>query len=177
MATFLTDDLQETPLPPREEAQRALSRYIKVHDMRQTNERRTVLDQAYTIKQPFSAEELRQAVAQTQTAVTMATIYNCLDLFAKIGLVTRVLWGDRVRYARTLGEPPVQVLQCCTLCEAVTLLEGSALEQPLERVHFVRFKPQTTIVCSNGLCAKCRATETRLKNAYLRKHWWGEDEF
>lgn len=164
-------------LSPLEEAQRSLRRYIKAHALRNTPERRLVLERAYTIEQPFSAEALRQDVAQTHMVVSMATIYNCLDLFAKLGLVARVLWGDHVVYARTLGEPPVRVLQCCTLCGKVVRLDGSGLDAALDGVPFVRFRRQATIVCSNGLCAQCRSTETRLRNSYLKHHWWEEEEF
>lgn len=162
---------------PIEEAQRTLKRYLKTHSLRATTERRVVLEHAYTMKHPFSVEELRIDVEQANMSLSAATVYNCLELFVKIGLVVQVPWKGRMRYERVLGEPPVHALQRCTACNTIERLDGSEIEASLERVPFVRFKPQVTVVCSTGLCSKCRAAETRLRNNYLREHWWEEDEF
>ena len=70
------------------DAKAVLTQYIESRGLRKTQERYAILEAVYGFNEPFSIEDLSNALME-KCQVTLPTLYRTLDLFITLGLVIR----------------------------------------------------------------------------------------
>lgn len=84
-----------------------LDQFLELKGYRRTQERYTILEEIYsrTDHFHFDAHELREILLAKDFHLSMATVYNTLELFAEAGLIKKHQFGNgaSAHYERTLG--------------------------------------------------------------------------
>ncbi len=84
-----------------------LNQFLEVKGYRRTQERYTILEEIYAKNDHhhFDANELRETLIQKGFHLSMATVYNTLELFVEAGLIKKHQFGGQAasHYERTVG--------------------------------------------------------------------------
>ena len=84
-----------------------LDQFLELKGYRRTQERYTILEEIYshTEHYHFDAYQLREILMASGFHISMATIYNTLDLFVEAGLIKKHQFGTNAsfNYERALG--------------------------------------------------------------------------
>ena len=81
------------------DAKAVLTQYIESRGLRKTQERYAILEAVYGFNEPFSIEDLSNALME-KCQVTLPTLYRTLDLFITLGLVIRHTQKDVQHYEK-----------------------------------------------------------------------------
>lgn len=91
-------------LDQMDEVREAFSKFLKRRNQRQTPERFSVLEEAYSNDDHFDADELFLRLRQKGTSVSRATVYNTLELLLECDLVIRHQFGkNQAKYERAFS--------------------------------------------------------------------------
>ena len=91
-----------------EEVVSIFKRNIERDNLRNTPSRITILKAAYSHKGHFNAETIYNAIKDDAQSVSLATVYNTLELLQQYGLVRTHKFGNQhTEYEATLGYAPV----------------------------------------------------------------------
>lgn len=150
-------------------AKALLSQYIKEHRLRNTLERTALLEQIYSYHTPFSPDDLMQAM-EGKVRLSMGTVYNSLALFERLGLVVRVLYGQKTLYEKSRGERFLHFYRFCIHCGKVERASAGRMEAALQELHYTRFSALSLSMCASGICSTCRAALTKTHNQYISEH-------
>jgi len=84
-----------------------LDQFLELKGFRRTQERYTILEEIYSRHDHhhFDANQLREILLEKGFHLSMATVYNTLELFAEAGLIKKHQFGNSPasHYERTLG--------------------------------------------------------------------------
>ncbi|TAF26377.1 MAG: transcriptional repressor [Runella slithyformis] len=84
-----------------------LNQFLELKNYRRTQERYTILEEIYrhTGHYHFDAYQLRETLENKGFHLSMATVYNTLELFEEAGLVKKHQFGEQSasHYERTVG--------------------------------------------------------------------------
>lgn len=84
-----------------------LDQFLELKGYRRTQERYTILDEIYSHQghHHFDAHQLREILLSKGFHLSMATVYNTLELFVEAGLIKKHQFGNSPasHYERTLG--------------------------------------------------------------------------
>lgn len=149
-----------------EQARAQLVQYIKEHRLRNTVERMALLECIYRRRGPFSPEDLVRDMEE-RMKLSMGTVYNCISLFERLGLIVRVLCGPRMLYERRLGERFVHFYRHCVHCGKVVRESADTVEEALQTLQYTRFTALSMSMCADGICSNCRTALTKAHNQYL----------
>ncbi|MDF7820899.1 transcriptional repressor [Runella sp. MFBS21] len=139
-----------------------LDQFLELKGYRRTQERYTILEEIYshTEHYHFDAYQLREILMASGFHISMATIYNTLDLFVEAGLIKKHQFGTNAsfNYERALGSGQhdhVVCLDCHHIKEfcdpRVSNIENSVGEWFMTRVlqHSLVFYGH----CTDELCS------------------------
>lgn len=137
-------------------AREILQNWLEAHHKRNTVERFFVLEEIYSLIMPVDVDTLHKLVCEEFGAVSLTTVYNCLDLFYEIGLVRRIelVSGGMKFYERKLGQVPRGYVICreCGKLKAITI-ENTLSEVNSKLPH--RFALEDVQLVASGLCPSC----------------------
>jgi Fe2+ or Zn2+ uptake regulation protein len=104
-----------------------------------------------------SAEEVREAIADSLPGTSTPTVYATLDLLAELGLVRRLHAGGGPTLYDSRTEDHHHAV--CRACGRVEDIDSAADVKPVSRAARRRgFKAEAVEVVVSGLCAECAAT-------------------
>ena len=87
-----------------EEVKKILDKHLELKGQRKTPERYAIINEIYSFKHHFDADELYSQMIKKKYRVSRATIYNTLDLLVSLELVTRHVFKDNLaKYEKSFG--------------------------------------------------------------------------
>jgi len=135
--------------------------YLKQHKHRKTPERYAILEKIYSYEGHFNADILFN-IMTTEYRVSLATIYNTLDLLIDCKLVIKhQLGGQFAQYEKTFGNSTHHHL-ICTRCGKVKEFSDNQLRLSIQNRKFAHFQTSHYSLYMYGLCQKCKVA---LKNS------------
>lgn len=150
------------------EARRLVEEYLRVRHARVTAERLAMAEAICSFDGHFSIEDLCSLLTERKFRVSMATLYNNLQLMVEAGVATCHTFGTRVLYECALGVPPH--FHCiCKDCGKVIDLADARLLHHVQNTRVKGFKLDYARIYFYGLCTQCRALRTRKANKLLKK--------
>lgn len=141
------------------DAKAVLTQYIESRGLRKTQERYAILEAVYGFNEPFSIEDLSNALME-KCQVTLPTLYRTLDLFITLGLVIRHTQKDVQHYEKCYGEKGFFQM-VCVHCGKTIPFRSAALVDALRDSKYPRFRPVNATVCVYGSCAACNSRLAR----------------
>ncbi len=140
-----------------DKANKVLAEYIREHHLRSTIERTTILRYICKYKTSFSAEQLIQDVCQTEH-LSIATIYNTLDLFVRCRLISKLpahVGSPCDMYELVLLQGN-QLSFFCTNCGREITFQDKAIDDIIRGKRFSNFNMHHFSLRVYGTCKKCR---------------------
>tara|TARA_Y100000768_G_C23403904_1_gene418578 strand:+ start:41 stop:478 length:438 start_codon:yes stop_codon:yes gene_type:complete len=87
-----------------EQVKKILNKHLELKGLRKTPERYAIIDEIYSFKHHFDADELYSQMIKKKYRVSRATIYNTLDLLVNLELVSRHIFKDNLaKYEKSFG--------------------------------------------------------------------------
>ena len=87
-----------------EEVKKILDKHLELKGQRKTPERYAIINEIYSFRHHFDADELYSQMIKKKYRVSRATIYNTLDLLVSLELVTRHVFKDNLaKYEKSFG--------------------------------------------------------------------------
>ena len=135
----------------------AFNSYLKEHKLRETYERKVVIQALSQCQGYFDAGSLAKIISSGGERVSKATLYNTISLLVKAGLVRRQQFADGQHiYECTLRMPSGnQSYLICNECGKITDLRSSTVTKMLDEMKFGSFSPEYISMSVYGTCARC----------------------
>ncbi len=133
----------------------ALDAYLAKKSLKQTKQRRQIVEHFISLNNHLSAEELHEAVRKDGLTIGLATIYRTLNLLADAGLAEQKSFGEG-RFVYEINMPGAHhdhliCLDCGTVIEFEND-EIEALQEKVAQVH--QFKLTSHRLDLHGHCEK-----------------------
>ena len=150
-----------------EERLREWEQILEAHGMRVTPQREAILRYLASARTHPTAQEVYQAVRKVFPRVGRATVYNTLNLMARLGLLTEVRRQEgAVRYETDVS-PHANLI--CLRCGRV---EDAPLVAPVQvtTAEVGSFQTQSVRVDFYGYCAQCQEEIRQQEEAIADTH-------
>lgn len=146
-----------------DDAKDVLTGYLDKKRQRKTPERFALLKKIAEYDGHFDAEQLYSAMAESYR-VSLATVYNNLELFLDAGLITRHHFaGQTTQFEKTFGEQTHHHL-ICSKCGKVKEFTDIKIKSMIQSKEFAKFSPSHYSLYLFGLCSNCsKANKTIVK--------------
>lgn len=140
-----------------QEAVSRFSDYLKAHGKRCTTERFRILKCIYNETKHFDAHKLYADLEKESFHVSLATIYNTLEVLCECGLLRRHRF-DNVNSEYELAQSS-HIHLVCNICGKVCEVDGSEMQISLEKVCGGGFQPAYYTTYVYGVCEDCKNHE------------------
>ena len=148
---------------------RILDNYLEMNNHRKTPERYTILKAIYSINGHFTLEELNEKLAtELGFPVARATLYNTINLFLELRLVTRHRFHGATKYEACYDNNN-HCHQICTMCGKVTEVKAPEIIEAVEGIRLKRFRKDGFSLYVYGVCSSCQTKLTRQKKQLKEK--------
>ena len=138
------------------------TQYLKEHKHRKTPERYAILEHIFSYDGHFNADILFNMM-QNDYRVSLATVYNTLDLLLEAKLIIKhQLGGQFAQYEKTFGNNTHHHL-VCTNCGKVKEFSDKQLRISIQSRKFVHFYSTHYTLYLYGLCHKCKLSVKNIK--------------
>ena len=138
-----------------------LDHYLETNKHRKTPERYAVLRAVYATEGHFTLDELGEILSEKyKFPVSRATLYNTLNLFLELRLVTRHRFQGSTKY-EACYETGDHCHQICTMCGKVTEVRAPGVAEVINQMHLKRFRKDGYTLYVYGICSTCQAKITR----------------
>ena len=145
--------------------ERILDNYLEMNHHRKTPERYKILKAIYDIHGHFTLEELNGKLASDMGfPVSRATLYNTLNLFLELRLVTRHRFHGSTKYEACYDNNS-HCHQICTICGKVTEVKSPEIINAVESMHLKRFRKDGFTLYVYGVCSVCQSKMTKRKKS------------
>lgn len=132
--------------------------YLQKKKHRKTPERFAILKQIFNNEGHFDADMLYNAM-QNDYRVSLATIYNTLELLLDCGLIVKHPFaGQTAQFEKTLGNSIHHHL-VCTKCGSVKEFSDKKIRTVVQSKTFTGFESSHYSLYLYGICKKCRNQE------------------
>lgn len=139
-----------------------LNQYVLAQNKRPSKVRDQVLEQAFLLPQPFTAEQLEKACQPLR--ISTGTVYNSLNLFVSAQILhctTRQRGKAATEYEWMTGSPTrMQVI--CEKCGRISDFHDKAIDRLIQERRYSNFVLQHYSLYVYGECKVCRG-RNRLK--------------
>lgn len=128
--------------------------YLAKHKHRKTPERFAILEKIYAFEGHFDAETLFESM-QNEYRVSLATVYNTLDLLLESGLVIKHQFdGLSAQYEKALGSN-IHNHSVCIVCGKVKEFTDKKIRKAIQSKEFANFQSTHYSLYIYGVCKKC----------------------
>ena len=128
---------------------------------RKTPVRFAILERVYAYEGHFKAEDLHKAMSE-EYRVSLATVYNTLELLLECHLVVKHQFGDQIaQYEKTFGSLIHHHL-VCSKCGKIKEFSDKAIRAAIQNKKFVHFQMSHYSLYLYGLCSKCKSELSKL---------------
>lgn len=136
-----------------QEAVTRFSEYLKSHRKRCTPERFRILKCIYGIKDHFDAHTLYAELEKDAYHVSLATIYNTLEVLCECGLLRKHRFESVNSEYELARSSHIHLI--CNDCGKVREVSGEAIEGFLGHNAFAAFTPAYHTTYVYGTCSTC----------------------
>lgn len=136
----------------QEAAQQKLADYLKRTGRRNTTERREILRAAGLLTSGFTAEDLLKKVDESGVRVSVATVYNTIDLLISAGVLARTFSREGSRYRLLPGNSHHLV---CLTCGKIKEMRDQSFGEVLRARHYSAFTATYFEMTVYGVCSAC----------------------
>lgn len=145
-----------------EELENILTQYMTEHKMRKTAERYAVLDQICQQKHKFTAEKLHEELNRN-FPVSLATVYNTLQLLEKCNIVHRIekTAGETHTHYERAKRRGILMQLICTNCGRKQDFYDKNITSAVNMHKFNNYTPANFSLYVYGTCKYCHKTMTR----------------
>ena len=135
-------------------AKQRFTEFLEAKKLRKTPERFKILEAIYSQSTFFAAEKIREFL-QKDFRVSLATIYNTLELLLQCNLIIRHTFDLRVvRYEKTpFGSS--HYYRICMQCGSYKEFTDLKLKKRISFKEFSAFKTMHHSLYFYGICKKC----------------------
>ncbi len=134
---------------------RVLNAYIWEQKLRHTMERETVLEIVCSLPQPFQPMQVIAAAAVKR--ISQATVYNCLSLFEKIGIIHLLERKTRSKAQYEVITTHTNRLRLiCKKCGRESEFKDLAITNAVRLRKYSNFTPEHFTIFVYGECKHCR---------------------
>ena len=141
-----------------------LNQYVLSHNKRPSKVRNEVLEQAFLLPQPFTADQLMEACKEQR--ISTGTVYNSLQLFVSAQIlhsITRQRGQAATEYEWMIGgQTRMQII--CQKCGRVSDFHDKAIERLIQERRYSNFVLQHFSLYVYGECKLCRKRNTQKEN-------------
>lgn len=148
---------------PIEKALKVFREYLKKKNMRQTMERENILRKIYTFQGHFDIETLQEALEEDNFHVSLATLYNTLEVLMDSGLIVRHQFGTHAPKYERLERAQNYWQLVCSQCGEVREFKENNLSQEIKTKKIPKFTVGFGVIYVYGICSKCRYANNRKK--------------
>lgn len=146
-----------------------LTKYLEENHLRKTPERFAILDAIYSANTHFTIRELGIRLEENHFPVSVATLYNTINLFIKLRLVGSHKLNTTTVYEASYNKENT-IRQICKVCGKMQELRAPMVVRSIEETHLHRFRMSGFALHIYGTCSTCQAKMTRLKNKTAKKN-------
>lgn len=165
--TFYGSMSEEIVNSAKQQANHLLEEYLHLRGLRLTAEREAIVDAIYDCEGHFAIEALSTLLEQRRFRVSLATLYNNMEMLVDAGLVWRHYFCSSVLYERSIGTPP-HFHRICMACGQAEDYFSERLAHHVGNARIRAFKTDYSHIYLYGICTKCAAAQRR-KNKKLLK--------
>ncbi len=135
----------------------AFSAYLKNNGLRETFERRVIVDAVSEYTTHFDLDSLAKSIEDKGKHISRATLYNTISLLIKADLVRRQQFADGQYHYNSINTLPSgnQLHLICNVCGKVTDLRNNSVIKELGNMKFGTFSPEYISLSVYGTCARC----------------------
>ncbi len=128
--------------------------FLNERNCRHTPERDIVLRKALEWNKHFSIDELYQALSQSGTIVSRATVYNTVELLCEAQILRRIHVDlRRVRYEQLENTNYIHLV--CNECGKIKEVRDNGLTAHMNARSFTAFHSSYFTICVYGICNAC----------------------
>lgn len=153
------------------EAIELLKAHIETHGKKYTIERETILSKIYHLSTPVDTETLHKMLEEDGMHLSLATVYNTLQLLVKEIHVVKQIdlnGGKQAFYERTLGIGK-HFYVVCNKCGTLTSVQNEELMKQIENLCPKQFKIEDTTLLMTGYCHKCQMAIRKAEQRRIEK--------
>ena len=138
--------------------------FLLANDLRQTRERKAILQAVNGIDGTFTIEDLQEVMMEKNFHVSTATLYNTTLLLVKANLLVRHPFSSSSAVFERIYDERPRSFQVCNQCHHITLIKSRELSAAVQSYKPRRFSISHRITYIYGVCPKCeRAMKQKLK--------------
>lgn len=136
-------------------AKQIFTEYLEANRCRKTVERYAILERVYAYRTHFDAETLFNDM-KDNFRVSLATVYNTLELLLKCKLVVKHQFGNQpAQYEKACNNNVHQHL-ICTNCGKISEFTDKRIKEAILAKKFPNFQAAQYSLYVYGRCKKCR---------------------
>ena len=142
------------PVQKRQEMEQAL----RAAGYRITGQRKAIVDYLVSTPEHPDAYKIFEEVKKVQPRLSLATVYNTLQVLTMNGLIKMLTFREDNRYEANLS---FHINLICTSCGRIQDFEAGAHMSPEEVREKIGFEVMTYRMEYHGLCSECKAKADR----------------
>ena len=133
-------------------------RYLQSRNLRDTTERRLILQEVFSVRKHFNADDLLDRFRRKRQPVSRATLYRTLAHLVECGLVRKLDLGLRESMYEAVREREHHEHMICLGCGKVIEFANAEMERLQEEAcQSHRFFPVRHYLQVLGYCRNCRS--------------------
>ncbi len=133
---------------------RMFTEFLSDHHYRKTRERFAILEHIHANDGFFNAETLFEDM-KNEFRVSLATVYNNLELLTRCNLISKNQFGgSKFLYQKTFGTTAHHHM-ICSICGNVKEFTDRKLQEYIGTKHFASFNTSYYTLNLYGVCKKC----------------------
>lgn len=143
-----------------EDEKQVFEHYLIKRNLRDTPQRRMILDAFLKYEGHISAEQLYDIVKKHDPSIGQATVYRVMKLFIEAGLAREVDFGDGIiRYEHCYNHPHHDHLICRECGKTVEVMDSIIEELQKRLAESFGFELTDHELYLYGICEQCRSTK------------------
>lgn len=159
---------ESSSLPPVDVAhtpQQRFRDYLQSRGMRNTQQRRKILECVYQQHDHFDADQLlaRLPAKGESNYVSRPTVYRTLGEFVDAGLLRKFVLEGRSVYEHDYGYPQHDHLYCIECEQLIEFQSDALLKIRNEVAEAQNFQVRTHRLIITGVCKECRKSRRRVR--------------